>query len=168
MIWLFAVLFAVLCFSIWTNIHELAHVFAAKATVGLKWWRIKWWPHKHPRLGWVFASWTGRFKRRITHHERTIISYAPRIPDIFACVMLLFSALLPWPFILFWLIFWGAGLVDMVTGSLGISPVSDIQVTARHANHGQGCSIWKLRAINWSIILSTLIFTLTTVLLVLL
>jgi len=154
MIWVFAALFAVLCFFAWTIIHELSHVAAAKLGPGVEWWKIKPYPHKNEYLGFVWASCRYRFSNTPTAKQEGWINFAPRLPDFLAAVLFPLGALMPWPFALFWCIFFGAGLIDMFTGSLGISKKSDLQrMITNMRESGWITHAWAFRMLYWVTIL---------------
>ena len=118
------VLYAVLSYFLWAYIHEYAHLLTAKKLVGVKSYTMRLYPHKHPRLGFVFASVSYEWaKETITLNQRAWISFAPRIPDAIALIVLPFTYDLD----LFWIILVGGGLVDTIRGSFIFSPTSDIK-----------------------------------------
>ena len=118
------VLYATLSYFIWAYIHEYAHLLTAKKLVGVKSYTMRIYPHNHPRLGFVFASVSYEYeKETITLDQRAWISFAPRIPDAIALIVLPFTADLD----IFWIILVGGGLVDTIRGSFIFSPTSDIK-----------------------------------------
>ena len=118
------VLYAILSYFVWAYIHEYAHLLTAKKLVGVKSYTMKIYPHKHPRLGFVFASVSYEYeKETITLDQRAWISFAPRIPDAIALIVLPFTYELD----IFWIILVGGGLVDTIRGSFIFSPTSDIK-----------------------------------------
>jgi hypothetical protein len=126
------VLYAILSYFLWAYIHECAHLLTAKKLVGVKSYTMRIYPHNHPRLGFVFASVSYEYEREtITLDQRAWISFAPRIPDAIALIVLPFTADLD----LFWIILVGGGLVDTIRGSFIFSPTSDIK---------RYCDAWDL------------------------
>ena len=118
------VLYAILSYFVWAYIHEYAHLLTAKKLVGVKSYTMRVYPHKHPRLGFVFASVSYEYAREtMTENERAWISFAPRIPDALALIVFPFTADLD----IFWIILVGGGLVDTIRGSFIFSPTSDIK-----------------------------------------
>ena len=118
------VLYAILSYFMWAYIHEYAHLLTAKKLVGVKSYSMKIYPHKHPKLGFVFASVSYEYARQsMTLDQRAWISFAPRIPDAIAISIFPFLYDLD----LFWIILVGGGLVDTIRGSFIFSPTSDIK-----------------------------------------
>jgi hypothetical protein len=118
------VLYAVLTYFVWAYIHEYAHLYTAKKLVGVKSYTMRIYPHKHPTLGFVFASVSYEYETNlISLDQRAWISFAPRIPDAIALILFPFTHDLD----LFWVILVGGGLVDTIRGSFVFSPTSDIK-----------------------------------------
>ena len=125
-------LYAILTYVVWAYIHEYTHLLIAKKLVGVNSYTIKLYPHNHSVLGFVFASVSYQLKRNITSTERAKISFAPRIPDLFALILFPFTSNLD----LFWIILIGGGLIDTIRGSFVFSPTSDIK---------KYCEAWELK-----------------------
>lgn len=128
----------------WSYIHEMSHILMAKYLVGLEWYKIKVYPHVDKRLGFVWASTRYMPKRKIESTERALISLTPRLPGIVACALaplFVFLGIFGDIPSLLWLIFWGAGVVDVITGSMGISKTSDL----KRAAYELKLSPWLLR-----------------------
>lgn len=118
------VFYAVLSYFLWAYIHEYAHLLTAKKLVGVKSYTMRIYPHKHPRLGLVFASVSYEYqKETMTLDERAWISFAPRFTDAIALIVFPFTYDLD----IFWIILVGGGLVDTIRGSFIFSPTSDIK-----------------------------------------
>ena len=66
-----------------------------------------------------------------TDEDKAWISIAPRFPGVLAAFMFVLTGFTSGWLALIWAIFWGAGLVDMFVGSLGISQYSDLQKAAK-------------------------------------
>jgi hypothetical protein len=145
------ILIAIVSYFIWSYIHEMSHVLAAKCTVGVTDYEIKIFPNKHPvTREWRWASYQCWFKREPTPDEQAIISLAPRIPNFIAVIAFMFATLMNGWLLLIWAIFWGAGLVDLFVGSLGISEHSDLRKAATSLE----CSPWVLRFVGFFAILA--------------
>lgn len=117
-------LYAILSYFLWAHIHEFAHLLTAKKLVGVKSYTMRIYPHKHPTLGFVFASVSYEYAREtMTEDERAWISFSPRIPNMVALI------LFPLTYDLdpLWVIMVGGGLVDTIRGSFIFSPTSDIK-----------------------------------------
>ena len=145
------VLYAILSYFVWAYIHEYAHLLTAKKLVGVKSYKMRIYPHKHPRLGFVFASVSYEYeKEAITLDQRAWISFAPRILDAIALIVFPFTSELD----LFWVILVAGGLVDTIRGSFIFSPTSDIK---------RYCDAWGLsypQVRNAQLLLVGLSFTL--------
>lgn len=118
----------------WCYIHEMSHILMAKKRVGLKWYRLKLYPHKY-NGSWRWAACEYMPEKPPTPVDEALISLAPRIPDLFACWLFVGTPMVHWLFgsglfTLIWFIFFGAGIVDLINGSLGLSPHSDLQKAA--------------------------------------
>jgi hypothetical protein len=67
----------------------------------------------------------------MNNFEDGLTKIAPRIPGIVAAICFAFLAYFSGPLWFVWGIFWGAGLVDLLWGSLGLSEISDTQRAAK-------------------------------------
>jgi len=114
------------------------HLSAAQTLVGVKWYKIR--PYPHFMDGKLyFASIQYILEREPTEEEQAIISIAPRAAGLIACIALPFVALTGW----WWLmILVAGGVVDTFVGSLGIREHSDLRRAAKNAK----MSPWQLRA----------------------
>jgi hypothetical protein len=115
-----------------------------KYLVGLQWAEIKVYPHVDKVAGFRWAACRYLPERNPTETENALISLAPRLAGIVACAMAplaVFLSLWSLPVTLIWLIFWGAGIVDLINGSMGISQYSDLKKAAV----GFKISPWLLR-----------------------
>jgi len=83
--------------------------------------------------------------REATPDEDYQISIAPRYANMVACAMFPLTALMSGPFAWLWAVFWAAGLVDLVYGSIGYSQYSDL----RKAAVVKGISPWLLRGLGF-------------------
>jgi hypothetical protein len=118
------VLYAILTYFVWAYIHEYSHLLVAKHLIGVKSYTMRIYPHKHPKLGFVFASVSYEYETNlISLDQRAWVSFAPRVPDTIALIIFPFTHDLD----LFWVILVGGGLVDMIRGSFVFSPTSDIK-----------------------------------------
>lgn len=137
---------------VWTCIHELAHLVAAKLIVGADLIEFRPWPHTGDKgFRWGSVSWF--WYREPTAKESAFVSLAPRIPNLVAALLLPVSLLLPYPWS--WIVggFLGAGLVDFLNGSVGKSEHSDL----RKASVRLQVSPWLLRVIGLVAILVSLL-----------
>lgn len=140
MIWLIYVLAVIGTWLAWNVIHEMSHVLMAKALVGLKTWKIYPYPHKvGDNFVWARSRW--KFIEKPTCHQKAAIHLAPRIPNIVFILLMAVVCMAQSPLAMFWLIFCGGALVDLFTGSLGISKFSDLKITSCQL----GISPWWLR-----------------------
>lgn len=132
-IWILLTLEIPLVWLIWTCIHELSHYIMAKRFAELD--DVKWWlyPHRDEEGNLFFAKiqwqWLGPPPSSFEH---AMIYLAPRIMNIVASIALPFAALLSLPWMIAWIIFWGAGIVDFFVGSLGMSILSDLRKASLH------------------------------------
>jgi len=140
MIIVLLVVLAIAMYLAWAYLHELAHLHAARKIVGVKYHRIVPWPHWHlGRFYWARVHYD--YDRWPTAREQAWISFAPRYANLLAVVLFPLASFLPGWWFWTWSIAWGAGLVDLWSGSTGISKVHDLRRTA----HGWGVSPWVLR-----------------------
>ena len=127
-------------FFAWAYIHEVAHLYVAKRTVGYEWAEIKPYPHVDPEAGFRWAAFRYLPKRLATPEETFRISLAPRVPDLAATLLLVLGlALLPlnwWTFVP--LAFLGGGWVDFITGSLPRGFNHDLSKAFRAKEWGKG------------------------------
>ena len=73
--------------------------------------------------------------------------------NLIAVISFVFFSLFPIPWNYIWLIFWGAGLIDLLVGSLGISPYSDLRRAAESLN----INPYILRVIGFALITLSII-----------
>ena len=122
-----AALLAVISYFVWCYIHEMAHILMAKKLVGMQRYDLKVYPHRTKSNMFVWASCQYWLNRKATDKEDGLISLAPRIPDALAVLMFPLAGLMSGWLFIFWAVFWGAGLVDLFNGSLGIRVQSDLR-----------------------------------------
>tara|TARA_Y100000590_G_scaffold468588_1_gene651889 strand:- start:771 stop:1973 length:1203 start_codon:yes stop_codon:yes gene_type:complete len=135
---------------LWCGIHETAHIIAARSYTKLSNVKFKLYPHKNKSLGFVWASVSWKPEKRLSDSEFAWVSIAPRFPDILAVILFPLWALMPnGTAMLIWGAIWGAGLIDLFVGSLGISKTSDL----RRAAKGWECNPWILRINGMMLIL---------------
>jgi hypothetical protein len=113
----------------WIAIHEYSHLIGLKLQpVKILRYAIFPYPHKYKdKFYW------GRFHRMTDRplelHEQRVVSFAPRIPDLAGMLILwVFLLLTPvalWSVLI--VVFLGGAVVDMITGSIGVSPNSDLR-----------------------------------------
>lgn len=125
------VILAIASYFAWTAIHEFSHLFMAKKLVGVNKWKMKLYPHRAEdgSLRWG-AVWYW-MDRQPTDKEQAAISLAPRAPDLLAAGLFAAGGLLSGPLAILWFVFWGAGVVDLVNGSIGKSELSDLKRAAK-------------------------------------
>lgn len=139
-------LLAVASYFAWTAIHEYSHLLMAKRTVGVTKYEMKLYPHKGPGGGIRWGSVRYWMEREATPDEDYQISIAPRYADMLACAMFPLTVCFAGPVAWVWAVFWGAGLVDLINGSLGISEHSDLKKAAKV----KGISPWLLRGLGFA------------------
>jgi hypothetical protein len=127
-------------YFLWSLLHELSHVAGAKLVVGVMRWDIRPWPQfQEGRLVWGYATYT--LSRTPLQKEEAMILLAPRAADLVGVVGFGLTPLFAGVWLAVWGVLFGAGLVDLVVGSLGVSPASDL----RRASEALGWSPWRLR-----------------------
>lgn len=145
---LFSAACVVVSFFAWTTIHEVSHLLAAKKLVGVVKYKIKPYPHIHPQAGFRWAGVEYWPEREVTSTESGLISLAPRLPNLLAAALCPLAPFVGSLFGLFpavaWLLFWGAGVVDLLNGSIGYSKHSDLQNAAETLN----INPWVLRCFS--------------------
>jgi len=142
---------AAISYVAWTYFHEISHVIAASKTAGITKYSINVFPTFSPRLLFGYCDYD--LKRKLTAREQVIVSLAPRIPDAvavlaFPVVGYLGNVVDP-AFAIMYGVFWGAGIVDLMVGSMGMSPHSDLRKAATDGN----INPWKLRLAGWGAVL---------------
>ena len=128
-------------FFLWVVVHEVSHWALAKLLIGIESVRFKFYPNRGSSGKLRAASVRFKLSRPARPWERAVYSLAPRGPDLIACVALPFGWILGSPWAVIWSLAWGAGLVDLWTGSVGIGERSDL----RHAADAVGWNYWSLR-----------------------
>lgn len=118
---------------IWTVLHEISHVAMARAfrkLVEVKYWL---WPHKDENGNFYFARVRFWWEEGgpLTKWEIVAMKLAPRILNLVAAICFPLLTVFGWPGMLFWGLFWVAGLVDFFVGSLGMRPQSDLRQAAK-------------------------------------
>jgi len=142
------VLLTALSYFPWNYIHEMSHVLMAKLRVGVAKYELKLLPYKDPVYGWRFGSCKYWLLEEPTEKDQAFISLAPRIPDALAVIMFALTGLFSGWLAVVWAAFWGAGLIDLGVGSMGISEHSDLRKAAKSA----GYTPWLYRIFGWSAI----------------
>ena len=140
-------------FLLWTAIHELSHLAAAKLTVGVKDFFIDVFPHKK-QGSFYWSRLVYIPDREPSKKESIFIHLAPRIPDLVAIVLL--------PLVPLWFagsplvvaslsVFLLGGVIDGLVGSIGHGDHTDLK---------SACSgpfgLWTLRLSGWFIGLSSI------------
>jgi tRNA(Ile)-lysidine synthetase-like protein len=118
-------------FPLWAAIHEYSHLRKAKQLVGVQWYKMFLYPHSYNGV-WYWARISYILNRQPNSWELYDICLAPRTPDLWATLLLPFSAIFGlWPLT----ILLAGGAIDMFVGSLGISDASDLK-RAAHGDEG--------------------------------
>ena len=148
-------------FFLWTSIHELSHLAAAKLLVGADLEEMKLYPHVDPVAGFRWGSVQWRWKGRPpTDKAWAGIMFAPRLPNLAAALGFPFVGLLPVTGTLFvaLCVFVGAGLVDLGNGSMGMGKYSDLRRGAGYLKK----SPWLFRIAGFSAIAVSVLAWLAT------
>ena len=141
---------SILAYFLWDLIHETSHLLVAHFMVGVRKWSMKLWPHyDQGALRWGAVEYWP--ERAVSSKEEVCILLAPRIPNLLSVLAFPFSAALSGQEFIVWGVLWGAGLVDLLVGSLGISPTSDLRL----ASHYMKCSPWLLRVLGMILIFTS-------------
>lgn len=118
----------VIVWFLWTALHEASHALVAKLLMKAQDFKFKLYPHLNEQKKFLFASvsWFVPATTR-TDTKEALVLLAPRVMSLVAVVAFPFLLLFSMPMAQFWAILWGAGLVDLFVGSLGISAESDLR-----------------------------------------
>lgn len=113
---------------LWTVLHEASHAIAAKLLLKAQDFKFKLYPHISEQKKFLFASvsWITPGTAR-TDTKEALVLLAPKVMSLVAVIAFPFLLLFSMPIAMFWAILWGAGLVDLFVGSLGISAESDLR-----------------------------------------
>jgi hypothetical protein len=146
------------CWFLWTLLHEGAHVLAAVLLAGARVQHFRPWPHITADRRFVFGSmsWVSLYELSAPSGRSwrlALISLAPRIPNAVAALVLPFGPLFDGWTEVVWAMVWGAGLVDLGVGSLGVSPWSDLRRGAR----ALGRPAWVFRVLGWTLLVVSLV-----------
>ena len=155
-VWPTVFILAVPLFFVWALIHEFSHLIVAKRVGYVKSWHMKLWPHiTNGTFRWAAVYYV--LYRRLSPHNNVRIAMAPRVPDLIAATALPFAGCFNDPHaITIWLSIWGAGVINFIVGSLGISAQSDLRQAAR----GLLINAWELRVVAFMLIIPSVILTL--------
>ena len=134
---IFSIIAAILVYPLWMWIHEISHIRMADKLIGVTDVEMKLYPHMYGgSFWWAFVFY--RLQRAPRKQEQFLISLAPRIPDLIACAL----APLAFLFGIYPLgILLAGGIIDLFVGSLGRSPLSDLQKAASTGYMSE----WELR-----------------------
>jgi len=138
-VWI-AVGLALPAYFLWLLLHEASHLVAVHLSVGLSSWHIYLWPAKIDGH-WVFGYSTWECKQPTSPEQKGMICLAPRAVDLVGAVGFGLTPLFSGVGFIVWGVLFGAGVVDLIVGSLGISPISDL----RKASEVFAWSPWRLR-----------------------
>jgi len=144
---------------LWTVFHEASHAVAAKALLKARDFQFKLYPHMSRDNGFFFASasWTVLSTSR-TDKKEAMVLLAPRVMNLVAVIAFPFLLLFSGPVAVAWAIFWGAGLVDLFVGSLGISKASDIRRAGKLLNFNPNV----IRILGFAAIIASIFASLST------
>lgn len=145
----------------WSAIHEMAHYLAARSFRKVTEPKFRIYPHVDDPGGFRWASVTMYLEDPpLTPRESSWVSAAPRIPDAVAVLLTPFAAFWdpPWAVVL-WAILFGAGIVDLLVGSTGVSEFSDLRRWAASS----GINPWILRLTGWGFGLTSATFTIALI-----
>jgi len=147
------VLLSAAAFFLWTLIHELSHYIMAKMLVDANLIEIKPYPHVHPKYGFYFGAIWFDFKTKPTNNQYAAIMFAPRLLNLLAVVALPFAFTFTnyWYFTI-WTILWGAGVIDLINGSIGRLETSDLKRGAEYLKE----SPWIFRVMGFVIAITTI------------
>jgi len=144
-------------FILWALLHEVAHLTAVRMFRNVSWYRIVPAPHWNDAgaFQWASVEWT-HTGEPLTPGEAAVVKLAPRAPDLLAALLTPVVA----AYVETWvgaipLVLIGAGLVDLLIGSLGISPASDLRV----ASEALQWPPMKLRVLGAMILLFSVVAT---------
>lgn len=149
----------VVVWFLWTFLHELSHAVFAKVLLKAKDFKYKLFPHIDENKKFLFASvsWMATEENKNDTKE-AIVLLAPKVMNVVAAIAFPFLLLLPMPFAMAWAILWGAGLVDLFVGSLGISSESDIRRAGKLLNFNSNV----IRILGLTTILASIFASLST------
>lgn len=120
------ILYAIITYFVWAYIHEYAHLFALRNIRHVKSYSFRLYPHKHPQLGFVFASVSYDYDDDLDDKELAYVSFMPRIPDYIAVLILplihMFFNNVP----LFLTAILLGGYIDLLRGSYSRNETADI------------------------------------------
>lgn len=127
-------------YILWVGIHEISHMVMAKILLQGSNFELHLLPSYHLDRGWVFGYCRCRYSIDASTWKQGVFFLAPRIPNILAAIALQFVYPTTMASLALVIII-GAGLIDLIVGSLGISPISDLQRASTLFN----ISPWYLR-----------------------
>lgn len=135
-------------YFLWTILHEVSHFLMYASFRKILRSSFKLYPHVVPGKGFVWASVEVEYKGVLNSTEEIAVSLAPRILGFLALCLLPLASLFPFVWLqVGWVVFWGAGLVDFVVGSIGSSEESDLKKASKEL----GWNPWVLRILGWSL-----------------
>jgi hypothetical protein len=122
---------------LWLFMHELSHISVANIFVDVYNAKIKLYPHffehngkRTLRFASVSYNYYGDYPTGI---HGALINLAPRFMNILAALLFPLGLIIITPWLqMCWFIFWGAGLVDFLWGSIGTSEQSDIMKASKN------------------------------------
>jgi hypothetical protein len=128
-------IFIIFSYLFHSYLHEMSHLCATKFLVGVDKYKIKPYPHKNQELGFVWASIKIKRINIATNFQNGLIFFSPRFANILFCLIIAFVYLQGFELSIYFKIFLGGGMVDLLTGSLGVSESSDLK---------RYCKSWNL------------------------
>jgi len=96
----------------------------------VKSYTIRLYPHKHPTLGFVWASVSYEYDETLTDREWAWVSFAPRFANalVLPCALFLDISTTPWLFFLM------GGIIDLIRGSTINRETADIRYYSKGFN----------------------------------
>lgn len=115
-------------------LHEAMHLLFIRIFRKIENITFKPWPHKHESR-WYWGRVEATIKGDpLNKHETFFMKMAPRLWNILALVLLPCLTTFGWPWMLVWAALWIPGIVDLIVGSIGMNPESDIRKASEAYN----------------------------------
>jgi hypothetical protein len=140
----------VLVYPLWVLIHEGTHALVARR-LGCDILRFRPYPHRLPDGRFVWGS-IRRACGELTPHQEAAIAFAPRVPAISVCALLVCVSLLSAPI---WVqVLLAGGAVDQIVNSIGHHEKTDLRRWCSGWNHNP----WTWRIVGCSVGVASLLF----------
>lgn len=152
---MFIILFLALCLFLNTFLHEMSHVLASMTLFECRVRKFLPFPHFFEGrfyFGMVHIEYRNLGDPMMEDPRFAIVYAAPRLLNIFCAI--LFPILVSLDSPLFVSMFVGANLIDFAVGTIGASPISDINRYSKLLN----VNVWIVRGIQSAIIISSILF----------